>query len=222
MDILNFISWLKSGRYSATVPANAVTVVGVPTNRRDDKYLPVAVPVSALAGSSGFTHYIGEKFGGGIIVQVWKDSLGIEHGLIASLTNLSTNLPWTVSAYQGGPAIGTTAQSYSDGLTNSNAIVSQTGAAAITYAAGAARLHNDGGFSDWYLPSNWELNACYNSANILNKVLGPTNGFLTSNKYWSSTESGNVNAWEMLFIGGGAAGNSGKNYLAIVRAVRTF
>jgi len=218
MDILNFISWLKSGKYSATIPANAVTVVGVPTNRRDDSYLPITVPVSAL-GSGGFTHYIGELFGGGIIVQVWKDSLGVEHGLVASLTDLATSLPWTVPAQQSN-LIGITAQSFYDGLTNTDAIILQTGSAATTaYAAGIARLYLGGGYNDWYLPASWELNACYNSANIVNKILGTINGF--GNFYWSSTEYSNSVAWEQDFVNGNQYNfNKSSNYY--VRAVRTF
>jgi hypothetical protein len=220
MDILNFISWLKSGRYSATVPANAVTVVGVPTNRRDDSYLPITVPVSAL-GSGGFTHYIGELFGGGIIVQVWKDSLGIEHGLIASLTNLAVSLEWTVPAQQNN-LIGITAQSTTNGLTNTDAIILQTGLPASTaYAAGIAKLYLGGGFNDWYLPANWELNACYNSAPIVNKVLGTTNGFVDS-IYWSSTESSLNTAWAQGFNGGYQYLGFGKSNFSNVRAVRTF
>lgn len=216
MDILNFISWLKSGRYSETVPANAVTVVGVPTNRRDDSYLPVTVPVSAF----GFKHYIGELFGGGIIVQVWKDSLGVEHGLIASLTNLALPIIWTVSAQQFN-LIGPTAQSYSDGLANTNAIIAQTGFPATTsYAAGIARLYLGGGYTDWYLPASWEINACYNSANIVNKILGTTNGFV-SNDYWSSTEYTNNTAFAQNF-NVAYQSNLGKNGNYYVRAVRTF
>ena len=219
MDILNFISWLKSGKYSATIPANAVTVVGVPTNRRDDSYLPITVPVSAL-GSGGFTHYIGELFGGGIIVQVWKDSLGVEHGLVASLTDLATSLPWTVPAEQSN-LIGITAQSFYDGLTNTDAIILQTGSAATTaYAAGIARLYLGGGYNDWYLPASWELNACYNSANIVNKILGPTNGF-ASDYYWSSTEFNSTNAWLQIFDFGFQTNYSKSNNHG-VRAVRTF
>ena len=219
MDILNFISWIKGGRYSSTIPSNAVTVVGVPNPNRDDKYLPITVPVSAL-GSGGFTHYIGELFGGGIIVQVWKDSLGVEHGLVASLTDLTANLPWTVPAQQAN-LIGITAQSYSDGLTNTNAIIAQTGLPAnITYAAGLARLYLGGGFNDWYLPATWELTACYNSANIVNKVLGVTNGF-AAKYYWSSTEFSNFFAWSQNFsFGSQFYVNKSSNYS--VRAVRTF
>jgi len=219
MDILNFISWLKSGRYSATVPANAVTVVGVPTNRRDDSYLPVTVPVSALAGSGGFTHYVGELFGGGIIVEVWKDSLGVEHGLIASLINLGS-VPWTIPAFQFGPAIGILAQDYQDGLGNTNAIIAQAGVLDTTYAAGRAKLFAGGGYNDWYLPSNLELNACYQSALIVNKVLGPTNGFATS-YYWSSREVDSFTANQMIFLSG-YLNQYDKNAINIVRAVRTF
>jgi hypothetical protein len=218
MDILNFISWLKSGRYSETVPPNAVTVIGVPTNKRDDSYLPVTVPVSSLG--SGFKHYIGELFGGGIIVQVWKDSLGVEHGLIASLTDLAVALEWTVPAQQLN-LIGITAQSYSNGLTNTDAIIAQTGAPATTaYAAGIAKLYLGGGFNDWYLPAAWELNACYQSAGIVNNILGPTNGFANT-IYWSSTEGGNDSAWFQYFNFGYQL-FSFKSSFFNVRAVRTF
>jgi len=218
MDILNFISWIKTGKYSQTLPANAVTVVGVPTNRRDDSYLPVTVPVSAL-GSGGFTHYIGELFGGGIIVEVWKDSLGVEHGLIASLTNLGS-IPWTVPAFQGGPAIGILAQDFQDGLGNTNAIIAQAGVLDTSYAAGIAKLFASGGYNDWYLPSNLELNSCYQSALIVNKVLGVTNGFANF-YYWSSTESNNLYAWLQDFTSGYQYFNfKYSNYY--VRAVRTF
>ena len=40
--------------------------------------------VSNTNSGSGFTHYIGEEFGGGIVFHLWKDSSGIEHGLIVS------------------------------------------------------------------------------------------------------------------------------------------
>lgn len=48
MDVLNFISWIKRKDYRDTVPANAITVVGVPDNTRDDKFLSVVVPITAF------------------------------------------------------------------------------------------------------------------------------------------------------------------------------
>ena len=107
-----------------------------------------------------------------------------------------------------------------DGLSNTNAIITQTGAAATTsYAAGLARLFAGGSFSDWYLPSIWELNMCYNSAAIINKVLGGTNGF-SGSSYWTSTENGSSSAWNLSFSLGTFDNTAGKNFGRSVRAVR--
>ena len=149
------------------------------------------VTINASGGGGGGTE-IGAQIGGGIVVAVFNDA-GVNKALVASLTNLSSGIQWTIPAFQT-TLIGATAQSYSDGLTNTNAIIAQTGAAATTaYAAGLARLYAAGGFSDWYLPSTWELNMCYNSAAIVNKILGSTNGF-SNLFYWSSTEFSSTNA----------------------------
>jgi Protein of unknown function (DUF1566) len=158
---------------------------------------------------------IGDQIGGGIVVAVFNQG-GVAKALIASSINLGP-LPWTVPAQQNN-LVGATGQSFYDGLTNSNAIVSQTGSAAITYAAGAARLHAGGTFTDWYLPSNWELNMCYDSAAIVNKILGNVNGFV-ANYYWASTENNLSTAWNYYFVNGtqNAVNKSSNNY---VRAVR--
>jgi hypothetical protein len=140
MDILNFISWIKAGKYSTTAPDNAVTVVGVPNPTRGDAYLPVTVPISALQSN------IGKLMGGGVVVTEWFEN-GVHKALIVSLQNLSINIFWTVPAQQTISCVG--AQSYSDGLANTNAIIAQTGASATTlYAAGIARLFADGGYND--------------------------------------------------------------------------
>ena len=140
-------------------------------------YAMYANYVGSLSGSSGgFIHYIGELFGGGIVVSVWKDIQGIEHGLIASLTDLSSAIPWVPMTYQEGVPEQEIPPNYRDGLVNSNYIVSIAGES-NNYAAGICNAYNGGGFSDWYLPSIWELNQCYNSALIINEILGDNNGF---------------------------------------------
>ena len=223
MDILNFISWIASKRRVVTsVPDNALIPVGVRTETRDDKYTTVAISYNNLAtqigGGGGGSHYIGELVGGGIVVALWKDG-STEKALIASLTNLSTGIEWTLPAFDS-TLIGPTAQSFSDGLGNTNAIIAQTTVpAANTYAAGLARLYSDGGYNDWYLPSNWELNMCYNSAAIVNKVLG-TDSFTSNANYWSSTERATSTAWYFLFATGDAF-NGNKSTTSYVRAVRT-
>ena len=127
------------------------------------------------------SHFIGELFQGGIIVSVWKEN-GVEHGLIASLTDISIPAIWSNVA----ELVGISAQSPFDGQANTYAIIAQTG-----HTTSAAKLCNDyvsEGYSDWYLPALWELNQCYNAAYIVNRILGAKNGFQFS-YYWSSTES---------------------------------
>ena len=130
---------------------------------------------------------------------------------------MSVGLQWTLPAYQTTSTF--LAPSPSDGFGNTNGIITQTTAPAdVTYAAGLARLHNGGGFTDWYLPAIWELALCYNSAAIVNKVLGDVNGFVLAN-YWSSTEYSSNNAFYFNFFNNAAA-NVGKSNTWYVRAVR--
>jgi hypothetical protein len=214
MDILNFISWIRAGKYTTTAPLDAVTVVGVPNPTRGDAYLPVTVPISALQTN------IGKFIGGGIVVSEWFEN-GVHKALIVSLQNLSINSTWTVALQQGVNLPG--AISFSDGLTNTNAIIAQTGASATTaYAAGIARLYADGGYNDWYLPSLGELTMCYNSRAIINKVLTNLNlgtGFGGA-AYWSSTGYSATDAYSIDF-------SDSINYITLkssqeaVRAVRT-
>ena len=218
MDILNFISWLKIGKYSLTMPTGAVTVVGVPNTNRGDSFLPVTVPVTAFGGSTGSN--IGRLIGGGIVVGEWDEN-GVKKALVASLTDLGTAVQWTEGAYWG-ITVPAGAISPLNGFTNTNNIIAQTLApAAITYAAGAARLHTGGTFTDWYLPATWELNMCYNAATVVNRVLGVT-GFATASgsTYWSSTEaSGGANAYLQNFTNG-AQTSASKSATSLVRAVR--
>ncbi len=171
----------------------------------------------ALYAANAPTHYIGELFGGGIVVAVWKVS-GVEHGLIASLTDLSIGTSWSNVT---STLIGATAQSAYDGQANTNAIIAQSG-----HTSSAAQLclsYSAGGFNDWYLPAAWELNNFYNAAFIVNSILGSANGF-TTNYYWSSTEMSANLAYSLQFSGGAYVGaqKSGSSASVSVRAVRKF
>ena len=160
---------------------------------------------------------IGDEIGGGIVVAAFNEG-GVAKALIASSINVATNIPWTLNAFQGA-VVPLGAQSFSDGSTNTDAIIAQTGSSATAlYAAGAARIHTGGSFNDWYLPSIWELNMCYNSAAIVNKVLGSVNGFAFS-YYWSSTESNNLTSWRQNFPND-SQNNVNKSDNYYVRAVR--
>ena len=186
---------------------------------------------STTGNSGGSTHYVGELFGGGIVVSVWKTA-GIEHGLIASLTDLGTSVWSNVDTV----LIGTSAQSTIDGYNNTIAIINQQG-----HTNSAAKICDDysaGGFNDWYLPAIYELKKCYDNILEINQVLG-TNGFMSLDQnlytYWSSTESSynmpGKTAWVFDFTIGetsnynypGCSECEGqKNYINRVRAIRKF
>ena len=184
-NVTGIVAVANGGTGTATpslVAGTNVTITGTFPNQT----------INSTGGGGGGGTEIGAQIGGGIVIAVFNDS-GVNKALVASLTNLSTGIQWTIPGFQT-TLIGATAQSFFDGLTNTNAIIAQTLLPASTsYAAGLARLFAGGGFSDWYLPSLWELNMCYNSAAIVNKVLG-ANGFLKTS-YWSSTEFNNGQAW---------------------------
>jgi hypothetical protein len=177
------------------------------------------------AGSPGnFTHYIGELYGGGIVIAVWKKD-GIEKGLITSLTDLSAEYEWS----NVKDKLSEDPQRLMDGQANTNEIISQEG-----HSQSAAKLCRDysaGGNNDWYLPSLRELQLCFQSAYIVNSILGYKDGFQFE-YYWSSSDITNIAAYCLQFsegnpnagvvFAGGHAGGALKSYKKRVRAVRIF
>ena len=175
--------------------------------------------VGGGSGGGGFTHYIGEAFGGGVIFHLWKDAQGVEHGLIIDKTDLSTTQVWSnINA----TLIDASAQSSWDGLSNSNAIVGQAGH--TSSAASICLNSTNGGQSDWYLPSIDELSLLWHSRFNVNKSLSAIGGATVlpnSAYYWSSTEDASNYVWFFYFYDGDA-GASAKFNANYVRAVRAF
>jgi hypothetical protein len=170
------------------------------------------------SGTGGnFTHYIGEAFGGGVIFHLWKDAQGVEHGLIVDKVDLITQ-PWSnVSTTLIGP----TAQSTWDGLSNSNAIVAQTG---HTNSTAALCLNStNGGQTDWYLPAIDEMSLMWQNRYNINRSLSllPGATLLPSLDYQSSTEH-DANYYKQIDFGLGATNIGGKAFGDRVRAVRAF
>ena len=181
-------------------------------------YAKSAGSLSGGGSGGGFTHYIGEEFGGGVVFHLWKDALGVEHGLIIDKTDLSTAQVWSNI---DSTLIGPSAQSSWDGLSNSNAIVGQAG---HTSSASALCLNStNGAQSDWYLPSVQELNMLWNNyytvARSLTQISGATQ--LQPAFYWSSTEIDYAYAWYFYFNNGNADYYY-KDEANYVRAVRAF
>ena len=185
-------------------------------------YALYAANAGTATGGGNFTHYIGEEYGGGVIFHLWKDNAGVEHGLIVALTDSTSRWSNVTSA-----AIGTSAQSSWDGLSNSNSIVGQAG-----HTSSAAKLCLDlvsGGQSDWYLPSIQELNMLWNNYYTVTRALSQISGAtqLSNRVYWSSSEYSGNGAWYFNFAFGygttyNSPSNLNKDHTFYVRAVRAF
>jgi hypothetical protein len=155
---------------------------------------------------------VGQSYQGGIIAYIFAagDSgyvSGQTHGLIVTTSNQSTGAQWGCS----GTNISGTSYSFGTGLANTTAIVN-----GCTTSGIAARICSDlvsGGYSDWYLPSYYELEKLYLNRSII--------GGFTSTSYWSSYQSTSTAAYSMSFING-SAGNNTKTTLLYVRAIRKF
>ena len=173
-------------------------------------------------GTGSFTHYIGEVFGGGVIFHLWKDAQGVEHGLIVDKTDLTLSLAWSTAwSNNYSTLIGTSAQSWWDGLSNCNAIVGQAGHS----GSGAILCLNstNGGQSDWYLPSIQEIQMLWNSYYTVGRSLTQIPGALKlQGPYMSSTEYDASGAWYFEFKEGNHIPTSKIDTTLNVRAVRSF
>lgn len=168
---------------------------------------------------------IGQTYQGGIIFYL--DDTG-KHGLVAApndIVDASGNPiyaawgyieivhPTTMQPIYTQTAIGT-------GQANTTAIVN------VLTGGYAANLTNDlvlGGYSDWYLPSNDELNLMY--IRIGQGAPAPlTNvGMFASGSYWSSSNTSAYSSWSWtVHFGGGYQLMDLNAYGHLVRAIRSF
>ena len=138
--------------------------------------------------------YIGELYGGGIIVAMWYYPKTIFNYLIMSLEDISAGSQWSnvTNLFAG-------ATSEFKGNTNQATIIAQGGH--VTSAAKLCDDYTGGGFTDWYLPSAFEMNQAFNAAGIVNTVLGTDK---LDGTYWTSTEpyndNGTLNALSYSFV----------------------
>lgn len=161
---------------------------------------------------------IGDTHQGGIIFYL--DASGC-HGLIAAPSDQSTGIAWqdiavefSVDTYAYGNGIGA-----GDG--NGRGIRRWQGECSSCYASELCQDLSLGGYTDWYLPSKYELNLMYENIGQ-GDALGLGNiGNFGNSYYWSSTEDDTNSAWEQTFSNG-IQDSLDKNYTINVRAVRAF
>lgn len=168
---------------------------------------------AGVTGATGPTggacpRYIGESYGGGIIFYI---NQGACSGLIAATGDQSAATSWSNVT---GTLIGASAQSFTDGLTNTSAVISQPG-----HTSSAALIcvnYNGGGYSDWYLPAASELKM------ISNEVYSIGNFTSYSTRYWSSTEKDATTACDQALNSGSPGGDLKSNATFMVRCIRRF
>jgi hypothetical protein len=173
-------------------------------------------PINFVSITAGGPFTIGQQYAGGIIFYL--DGSG-QHGLIAAPNDQSININWTpsnnfpVTVNAGGLAIGT-------GSANTTNIINAQGN--VSYAASLCRLfYAGGGFTDWYLPSLYELNELFLQRNIVGGFPDPT--IVSMAYYWSSSEISAGNAWMIDFANAGPSQQSFNKVNSIyVRAIRSF
>lgn len=149
---------------------------------------------------------IGEMFQGGQYignVVVGDDTYGIIAALSAG--QAPSKLRWKTS---NTATAGT--GSLVDGWANTLAMI--TAGELAHPAARYCRNYAGGGFDDWYLPARNELNLMWTNRSLLS--LG-----MTSDYYWSSSQSSNSQAHIQSFSNGTQLAN-GKNTAYYVRPVR--
>ena len=142
------------------------------------------------------------------------------------LVDLSTSQIWSNIV---DTLIGPSAQSYWDGLSNSNAIVAQAGHS--TSAAALCLNSTNGGYEDWYLPSYDEMIILGHKKYEVSKALLSIPGAddikrkdtnLNIIYYLSSTEYIFNHEISFSFGDGTITSASLKSTAGYVRAIRTF
>jgi hypothetical protein len=207
---------------TGTTSLNSILISAGGTGSTVDQNITWATNTNSVFVNSGSTaaptYTIGQAALGGTIAYILQpgDSgydADIQHGLVATTADISTAAPWgcqgTTISGADGTAIGTG---------NQNTIDIIAGCATAGIAARLCGDLNQGGYSDWYLPSQDELDKLY-----INRV---AIGGFTSNVYWSSTESltgalARFYAWYHDF-GQNIKTTSFKSNAFYVRAIRSF
>jgi hypothetical protein len=105
------------------------------------------------------------------------------HGLIGAKEDQSNgNIKWDQFVYHQIPDIN---DGIGYGAANTTKIINDIGSSTL-FAAGLARAYRGGGYSDWYVPSQDELNQLY-----INRSYFTGSASFGAHQYWSSSQFAN-------------------------------
>ena len=119
----------------------------------------------ATPSTGGFSHYVGENYGGGIVISVWKTN-DIEHGLIVAKidAHLGARVPWANNWNFNSAAI-----NKNDGQINTNIIMLENlGEINAAFVCDNFEVTDaTGTYADWYLPAVNEFGFIFSLKDIL-------------------------------------------------------
>lgn len=170
------------------------------------------IPAGSVSGGGGPTSYANADFtpascsGTDSLTKTWNDGSDNWFGVpgLSPFTNY------------GGTGFGASSTDTYYGSTNTTNIAAITSPAQGGYHA-AARYCDKlvyGGYNDWYLPNNYELNLMWTNT-------GSIPGLNAGSYYWSSSELNNSASWAQRFSDGNRGGYH-KYHSHLVRCVRRF
>ena len=252
------ISTTYSGKDIRDIRSIAVTFKSTNNNTPQASFTGISfacVPVTCSGGectsSSGTQSFqlkttaaVGDPADGGIIgCQNTNVSPNLFNIVVpASDNNSGTTIVWATSPGGSNTLLGATAQSKTDGATNTTVIVNclsngtcpagvtvPTQTAVTNYAAGVCSIYTAaGGFtSSWFLPAGGNIAGTQQNCLYTNRAAIATgaavsggSGFV-SGSYWSSTEASSTNAWSQNF-GNGSQVSNVKISIRRVRCSRAF
>jgi hypothetical protein len=187
VDLVSLQDGVNDADFDPTNEYNSTVVLNGTNLETTDGGGTIVTDLSSLGGA-GATFSVGQLYQGGVIVFV--DSTGTG-GLIAGKFDIETDIefepaPNTIVLY---------ATSHTDGAANTASLVAGFGAG--TYAAMSCDSYSFGGFSDWFLPSIYELELIFRSNYVMGVYALDWQG---ANFYWSSTQDpsgAGFNAYEV-------------------------
>lgn len=184
--------------------------VGIPVDKHDatsKAYVDNAVPVR---------YEVGDYAQGGIIF--WVDETG-QHGLVAAHRDSDHSpIQWYNGTNTNTGAIGYTLMA---GESNTILITASQGPNLMDYAAGICVGLNTT-YSDWYLPSSFELEVMFDNKSVIDATASANGGDpLAEAIYWSSKEYDDGRAWVVDFATGSLFVKA-KGDTQNVRPVRKF
>jgi hypothetical protein len=173
---------------------------------------------------------IGDTYGGGIIFYILQVGdtgydAAVQHGLIAATSDQSDDATWAITSV----ITGATGDAIGAGKLNTQKIIDSNGGDSYTdqpYAAKICADYRGGDYSDWYLPSSFEIKLLSLHTDIVSGLTHTETDTIffrlrtVYHVYWSSTEIDADNAYYEYFHGEQTTFKSDTGLR--VRAIRSF